>query len=126
MTKTEKQLNELIPAYYSNKTTMENYKKLVDKQNKDIKELMADEYSYEVHGYRAVVSTSTRVEMDEARLMQILKDNNINCIKRKEYVDMDALENMIYHNDIPKDVLKLISTCKSEKEVKQLRVTKKV
>ena len=120
-----KSLNELIPAYYTNKERLENYKRLVEKQNKDIKELMEDESVYEIDEYRANVSISTRVSMDEAQLLMILKANNIDVIKTREYVDMDELENKIYHNDIPKDVLKLIGECKSEKEVKTLRVTKK-
>ena len=120
-----KQLDELIPTYYKNKEKMESYKKLVDEQNKNIKELMNGEYSYEVGKYKAVVSTSTRVSMDEQKLMMLLKANNIKgVIKTIEVVDMDALENLIYHNEIPKDVLKRIGECKSEKEVKSLRVTK--
>ena len=120
----EKLLNELIPAYYENKERMENYKRLVDKQNKEIKEII-DVGSYEANGYKATVSISTRVDMDENKLLNILKANNIDVIKTREYVDMDELENKIYHNDIPKDVLKLIGECKSAKEIKQLRVTKK-
>jgi len=121
----KEQLNELIPTYYKNKEKMESYKKLVDKQNKDIKDLMEGEYSYEVGKYKALVSTSTRVSMDEQKLMTLLKANNIKgVIKTIEVVDMDALENLIYHNEIPKDVLKRIGECKSEKEVKSLRVTK--
>lgn len=120
-----KKLDELIPTYYRNKEKMENCKKLVDEQNKNIKELMNGEYSYEVGKYKAVVSTSTRVSMDEQKLMMLLKANNIKgVIKTIEVVDMDALENLIYHNEIPKDVLKRIGECKSEKEVKSLRVTK--
>lgn len=120
-----KKLDELIPTYYKNKEKMESYKKLVDEQNKNIKELMNGEYSYEVGKYKAVVSTSTRVSMDEQKLMMLLKANNIKgVIKTIEVIDMDALENLIYHNEIPKDVLKRIGECKSEKEVKSLRVTK--
>lgn len=121
----KKQLDELIPTYYKNKEKMESYKKLVDEQNKNIKELMNGEYSYEIGKYKAVVSTSTRVSMDEQKLMMLLKANNIKgVIKTIEVVDMDALENLIYHNEIPKDVLKRIGECKSEKEIKSLRVTK--
>ena len=119
-----RKLNKLIEEYYENKETLESYKKLVDEQNKLIKDLMGDEYSIEVNGYRAVLSTAVKVTMDERKLLQILKKNNINCIRTKEYVDMDALENMLYHEDIPADVVKLISECKDEKETKTLRVTK--
>ena len=125
MTKNEKLLNKLVPEFYENKETMENYKKVVDKQNKEIKDLMGDMYSYETDGYRAVVSTSSRVSMDEAKLLQIIKKHNIDCVRTKEYVDMDMLENMLYHNEIPANVVKLISECKDEKEVKTLRVSKK-
>lgn len=125
MTNTVKKLNTLVPEYYENKETMESYKKIVDKQNKEIKELMGDEYSFETEEYRAVLSTSTRVTMDDNKLLQILKKHNIDCIRTREYVDMDILENMLYHNEIPKNVVKLISECKDEKEVKTLRVSKK-
>lgn len=118
-------LNELLPIFYTNKEKAEKYKKLAEEQNAEIKKIMGDEYLFENDEYRAVLSTATRVTMDENKLLDILKKNNINCIRTREYVDMDALENLIYHNDIPKDVLKLISKCKSEKETKSLRVTKK-
>lgn len=121
----DKKLNKLIPEFYENKERMEEYKKLTDKLNKDIKEIMGNEYLFENDDYRAVLATSTRVSMDETKLLNICKANNINCIRTREYVDMDMLENMIYHNEVPKDVLKLIGKCKDEKEVKTLRVTKK-
>ena len=54
------------------------------------------------------------------------KHNNItNAIRTKEYVDLDLLENMMYHNEIPQDVIVQMGDCKSEKEVITLRVSKR-
>lgn len=118
-------LNELIPAYYQNKERLDNYKKLVDRQNREIKRIMEDDKVVEIEGYKATLSISKRVDVNEEKLIDVLKNNGItDAIKTKEYVDMDTLESLIYNNKINLDVLNLIGDCKSEKEVRTLRVTK--
>lgn len=119
-------LDELITSYYENKVTQDNYKKICDGQNKEIKSLLGiGSYETESGEYKATNYETIKVEMDEDKLLEILKANNIKAIKTKEYVDMDALENLIYHNEISGDVLKLISECKYEKKSQTLRVTRK-
>lgn len=118
-------LNELIPAYYQNKERLDNYKKLVDRQNREIKRIMEDDKVVETGGYKATLSISKRVDVNEEKLIDVLKNNGItDAIKTKEYVDMDTLESLIYNNKINLDVLNLIGDCRSEKEVRTLRVTK--
>lgn len=117
-------LDELITSYYENKTTQDNYKKICESQNKEIKSLIGIG-THETEDYKATVFETSRVEFDEDKLITILKASNVKAVKTKEYVDMDELENLIYHNEISADVLKLISDCKHEKKTQTLRVTRK-
>ena len=38
-------------------------------------------------------------------MIEFCKQNKINVVKKREYVDMDALEKLIYNDKISKDVL---------------------
>ena len=126
--KNEKKLKELIDNYAKNKELMESQKKTVDSFNLEIKKIMLEmkQDSFETDNYNATVSKSVKTTMDEDKLLEVLKHNNItNAIRTKEYVDLDLLENMMYHNEIPQDVIVQMGDCKSEKEVITLRVSKR-
>ena len=125
-------LDTLIPAYAENKAMLDDYKKICDKENKQIKELM-DEGSYEAGGYKATKSVQVRESMNEDKLLEILKDlddnYDIDCygtnlIKTKEYVDMDVLESLIYKGKLSNEVLMDIDKCRESKEVVTLRISK--
>ena len=127
------ELQRMVETYYKDKEYSDNLKALLDETNQKIKnrfdELGLTEIT--IRNLKATVTTSTRVTMDTDKLLRIIlaseeleplvKKNKL--IKTKYYIDMDVLEDMIYHNDIPKNILKRISECKSEKEVKSLRIT---
>ena len=119
-------LDTLIPQYAENKSMLDNYKKICDDENKQIKELM-EEGSYEAGGYKATKTVTTRDSMNEDKLLDVLskagfKDTAI--IKTKEYVDMDELESAIYKGLIEKDILMEIDKCRESKEVVTLRISK--
>lgn len=121
-------LDTLIPTYAKNKAMLDDYKKICDDENKQIKELM-DEGSYETSGWKATKSIQHRETMNEDKLLDILKQYPTACyeqglIKTKEYVDMDVLESMIYKGVIDKNVLLEIDKCRESKEVVTLKVTK--
>lgn len=121
-------LDTLIPTYAENKAILDDYKKICDDENKQIKELM-DEGSYEVGGYKATKTIQHRETMNEDKLLDVLKQYPTACyeqglIKTKEYVDMDVLESMIYKGVIDKNVLLEIDKCRESKEVVTLKVTK--
>ena len=120
-------LEELIPRYYQNKQECSSYEKLIDEDNKKIKELMADTDKYEVDGLVATVSTRVSESMDEQKLIEVLKANNITdgIIKTTEYVDMDALERVMYAGTIPESVIVEMNKCRISKETKVLKVTRK-
>ena len=118
-------LSELVPRYYTNNTEMRKYKKLADADNKEIKEVMGllNLTEYEVGGITAKISVSKRVDLLEDVLMEKIKVLGVEgIIKTKEYVDMDALEDALYHGRISPATL---AQAQVEKEVVTLRVNKK-
>ena len=120
----EEKLSQILPVYEANKSEMDSYKKLVDKDNKEIKTIMigAELGEFIVDDIKASVSISEREDFIEEALIVKLKEMKIRgIVKKKEYVDMDALENAIYHGKI--DAASL-ADCQTKKEVVTLRVTK--
>lgn len=68
-----------------------------------LKELDVDEFYGD--NYRAYLQYSNKIDMDEEKVIEILKENCKkydlkNVIKTKEYVDFDALESFIYNGCI--------------------------
>lgn len=118
-----KQVQELIPAFRLNKTEAESYKKLADKYNAQIKVLMAENDISEVstEDTKIVLTKQLRQQFIEEILIQKLKDLKIkNVIKKKEYVDMDALETAIYNGEVNAAEL---ASCQSTQEVLTLRLS---
>lgn len=117
-------LSKIVPRYYSQKSEMDAIKKVVDKENAEIKSLMKESSltEFEIDDIRATYSISERQDFMEEALIEKIKALKVKgIIKKKEYVDMDALENAIYHEKI--DAAEL-APCKTVKEVVTLRVTK--
>lgn len=86
------------------KTKLENsIKSKGDFIKSKFKELEIDEYYGD--NYRAYLQYSNKINMDEDKVIEILKENCKkadlkNVIKTKEYVDFEALENLIYNGGI--------------------------
>lgn len=123
------ELCTLIDQYFVDKADADEKKKLVEQENKQIKEGMVELESdvVETEKYKATRSVSVRSSIDEEAWLSILKtqtDLPEGIIKTKEFVDMDALEDAIYNGVIPKDVLIRLNEHKKETEVVTLKVTK--
>lgn len=119
----KEQLNELIPKYSMNKTELDSYKKICDRDNAIIKELMKEEdiQLYNCGTHTAKMSVQTRQSMDENKLLETIKSlNRPDLIRTKEYVDMDLLEKAIYNEEINASEL---NSCMITKEVTTLKVT---
>lgn len=118
-------LDNLIPQYAENKGILDDYKKICDDENKQIKELM-DEGSYEAGGWKATKIVQQRESMNEDKLLDVLRHYTFGAdvIKSKPYVDMDALESLIYKGKLSKEVLMEIDKCRESKEVVTLRISK--
>ena len=124
-------LDTLIPQYAENKSILDDYKKICDEENKQIKELMAenDYVVCEVGGYVATKVIQKRDSIDEDKLLEVMKKHRLmaeahGIIKTKEYVDVEALEMVMYKGLIDKKILMEIDKCRSTKEVVTLRISK--
>lgn len=120
-------LDTLIPQYAANKAEMDDYKKICDRENAEIKSIMKDFVvsSYEASGYKATYSVSERTSMNEEMLLDIAHNYNIpGIVKTKEYIDYDALEKAIYDGEISEEILLEMDKAKTVKEVVTLRVSK--
>lgn len=120
-------LDTLIPQYAENKQLLDDYKKICEKENSEIKELIK-EGSYETNGYKATVTVQHRESFNEDKLLDVLQKDRIyrdlGIIKTKEYVDMDALESVIYRKMLSGKQLMDIDKCRNSKEVVTLKVSR--
>ena len=123
----EKSLDELVKSYYTNKLELDDYKKLCDKENAQIKSKMDEmkRETFEVDDLTAKITVRKTESFNEEKLLDVVKKYHINCVRTREYVDMDALESEIYTGEVPKDVLLELNACKEIKETKALTITRK-
>ena len=115
-------LDELVPLYYEHNELVKKHKKIADKANKEIKEIMEEQgiTEFATNGLVATVSVSERVDLMEDVLIEKIKELGIKgIIKTKEYVDMDALETALYNGLINPAML---AQAQTKKEVVTLRV----
>lgn len=119
-------MNVVIDRYFGNKTRVDTYKKLVDKDNKIIKDEMNKLGVYEWltdTGVKAKGSVTERYEFNEDALIDKVKALGLEkeLVRTKEYVDMSALESAIYSGKI--NAIEF-EDCRVKKEVFTLRVKK--
>lgn len=128
-------LDKLIPQYALNKSKLEGYKKICDKENAEIKAIMKSFVvsKYETDDYRATYSTVKKETMNEDVLISLFNTvpafteiaDTFGIVKIKPYIDFDALENALYHNALTPEQIMELDKAKEVKEVVTLRVTKK-
>lgn len=120
-------LEELIPRYAMNKNELDSYTKICKEENEQIKsQLVAlGENEYSAGGYTVKRIVATKESMNEAKLLEVLKQNGIDvAVKTKEYVDMDALEAYLYNNTPSADLARQLESCRTTTETVQLRLSK--
>lgn len=126
---TEQELKQLAQEYVTNKAELDKLKKRVDSINSEIKTAMENAKLNEVETESGAVvryGVTRKESMDEDMLLIKLKQfvPNTPCIKTKEYVDMDTLENEIYHGSFSEDALKAMDKCRSVKLTPTLTISK--
>lgn len=119
----------MIQLYVDAKIELDERKKVADKYNKELKDLLqsSDMTEYSNDRYKINLVTSERSSMDEDLLLKELinlKDKFPGLIKSKEYVDMDELESLMYANDLDDETLQKIDKCITIKRVTQLRLSR--
>ena len=99
-----------------------------------IKEELAKrgESDYEAGGYKVTRQVSYRTSIDEDKMLKVLKADwaerygSMDCpyIKTREYVDTDALEAVIYANELSDETMKQLEGCQHKQEVITLKCSK--
>lgn len=127
----ETELDKLIPEYGMTKASADDFKKAAEAQNKKIKELMGaqDLTSYTAGEYTVTLSAYEKSNFNSVKLLSVIKTNPEVAkavVKTQEYVDIDALEDILYKGNVAKEFLLEIDKCKESTTITTLRVTKKV
>lgn len=124
---TKENLKTLINDYADKDKLFKSVKKECDNLKSDIKDTMAEMKiaDFNTGDYTAVLSTVTKETMDEELLIPFIKNLNIRgIVKKREYVDMDALEKAIYSGKISQENLIEMNKCKTSTSYTTLRVKK--
>ena len=117
-------LDTLVERYGNLKGEMDSYKKQVDADNKDIKNLMSSLglKEFKSENYRAAYTVAVSESFDEDKLVAKLQNLGIEgLVVMKPTVDMTALENAIYNGKV--DAADL-ADCKIRKETPKLNIYK--
>ena len=129
----QQELEKLVPHFGEVKSQYDVLDKQVKSDGSKIKSLMTANGmdDFEAGGFVAKVSISQRESFEEEALIEKLKELKASgkltaaevkkLIKKKEYVDMDALESAIYNSKL--DAAEL-QPCQVVKEVVTLRISR--
>lgn len=122
-------LSEMIDTYKASKDKENALKKSNATLNENIKAYMNehDLKTADSENYTATLTTTEKESVNETLAIEILKENLEGAllnsvIKKKEYIDEDALEKLVYNGDF--DASKL-ERAKIVKKIQTLRIGKK-
>lgn len=121
-------LSELIPEYGEQNTKCNALKKIVSDLNSKIKTAIHSEQreneDISLGGWVCKLTVSEDSVMNEERLIEFAKKYKLPIVRRKEYIDFDKLEKLIYNGEIEKDVLVEMNSCKDKTTKETLRISK--
>lgn len=122
---TKQILEDAITKYYEYHSQYKAMEATKEVYNKLIKETFEEnnlnKYTTS-DGIKASITITNKPIFDEDKLIEFIKSTGVKgIIKTKEYIDMEALENALYHGEIKASDLKPFKT---EKVTKTLRCTK--
>lgn len=125
----ELELKLWAEEYVSVKAEADKYKKLSDNLNDNIKrgmELLGKEEVELADGSRVCYGITKRESIDEEKLIAQLHKYapDTQCIKTKEYIDMEVLENELYKGDFSQDAMTAMDKCRIIKEIPTLNIRK--
>ena len=126
---TEQELKQLASEYVSAKREFDTLKKKTDNLNQSLKANMelSNLDGIELDdGSKVCLGITKRESLDEDKLLVQLKKYapDTDCIKTKEYIDMDILENEIYHEKLSSEALAAMDSCRNVKEIPTLTIKK--
>ena len=123
------QLKKCATEYVSDKAEESKLKKRLESNNTSIKQLMELLKMEDVElddGAKVHYGVTVKESLDEEKLLTQLKKYapDTQCIKTKEYIDMDVLESEIYHEKLSAEAMAAMDTCRNEKLVPTLTIKK--
>lgn len=122
-------ITEIIDSYIANKGEADRYGKLAKSENEEIKRRMNDDGIDYCEGTSGAVkiSVQTKETFREEELIAFLKEVGASrgIVKKKEYIDFDALESAIYHSKISEDTVREMDRFKDKQEIVKLLISKK-
>lgn len=121
-------LETMVEMYGKNKTTLDGLKKICDADNKKIKAMMVEgkHSKFKSEHYVATYYESERTNFDNEKALAILKRAGINqCVKTIEVLDEDALESMLYNDEIPVEILSDLNSCREVKKIPTLKISER-
>lgn len=125
----EERLKQCAEEYVVDKAEESKLKKRLESNNASIKQLLEVLGKEDVeldNGVKVVCEIRTRESLDEEKLIAQLHKYapDTECIKTKEYIDMDVLENELYHSKLSDEALAALDTCRNVKEIPTLLIKK--
>ena len=126
-----KELSKIVTSYITNKDLEKEYKDLASAENTKIKTAMENLDITECESSDgtmiAKVSEQKKESFREDELIAFLKENGVadDIVKTKEYIDFDALEDALYKEKIPADIVQHMNDYKDVTITKVLRISKK-
>ena len=134
MTEQERQarmleLKERAADYANDKSLETILKKKIENNNTSIKalfEMLGEDTITLDSGVTVCYGITHKESLDEEKLIAVLKKQSpdTECIKTKEYIDMDVLENEIYHEKFSDETMKAMDDCRNVKEIPTLTIKK--
>lgn len=123
------QLKQCATEYVADKAEESKLKKRLESNNTSIKQLMELLKMEDVElddGAKVHYGVTTKESLDEEKLLTQLKKYapDTQCIKTKEYIDMDVLESEIYHDKLSAEAMAAMDTCRNVKLVPTLTIKK--
>lgn len=119
-------LEELLAQKKAAESVSKSIKKLIDTLKQEMLDAGVDKFSN--HGVSVIVSHVEKTDMDEDKLINILQDladrgDEIakSCLVMVPAVDLDKLEQAVYHNRLDKTIITRATTSKT---VNTIRIAK--
>ena len=134
MTEQERQarmleLKERAAEYANDKSIESVLKKKIENNNTSIKalfEMLGEDAITLDSGVTVCYGVTRKESLDEEQLIKVLKVHapDTECIKTKEYIDTDVLENEIYHDKLSEEAMQAMDKCRLVKEIPTLTIKK--
>ena len=124
---TKENLKKLINDYAEQNSLFNATKKVVDRLKSEIKEAFSESKisEFDTGDFTAVLSNVEKQSFNEELMIPIIKTFCVRgVVKKKEYVDMDALEKAIYSGKITDEQVLQLDKCKETTSSQRLTIKK--